>query len=195
MGGGPLYDLGVYCINAARYLFGDEPNEVVGVTATGSDKRFTEVEEMVGATLRFPGGRLATFVCSFGAADVASYVLVGTKGTVTLQNAYEYSQPMEMEVSIGDKKQSRRFAMHDQFAPELLYFSDCILRNREPEPSGVEGLMDVRIIEAIHRSARTGRPVSLGQVSKSKRSSSRQQIQRPPVREPELVHAESASRS
>jgi glucose-fructose oxidoreductase len=165
------------------------------VTATGSDKRFNEVEEMVSATLRFPGERLATFVCSFGAADVASYTIVGTKGTVTLENAYEYSQPIEMEIAVGDKKQSRKFALHDQFAPELIYFSDCVLRGREPEPSGTEGLMDVRIIEAIYRSARTGKPVKLGKASKSKRPSSRQQIQRPPVREPDLVHAETASRS
>jgi glucose-fructose oxidoreductase len=158
MGGGPLYDLGVYCINAARYLFGDEPNEIVGVTATGSDKRFKEVEEMVGATLRFPGERLATFICSFGAADVASYILAGTKGTVTLENAYEYAQPVEMKIAISDKKQARKFAMHDQFAPELLYFSDCILHNHEPEPSGAEGLMDVRVIKAIYRSARAGKP-------------------------------------
>jgi glucose-fructose oxidoreductase len=100
-----------------------------------------------------------------------------------------------MELAIGDKKQSRKFAMHDQFAPELLYFSDCILRNRKPEPSGTEGLIDVRIVEAIHRSARTGKPVRLGGLSKTKRPSNRQQIQRPPVREPELVHAKSASRS
>jgi predicted dehydrogenase len=196
MGGGPLYDLGVYCINAARYLFGDEPSEVVGVTATGSDKRFREVEEMVGATLRFPGERLATFVCSFGAADVASYILAGTKGTVTLENAFEYAQPIEMEIAIGDNnRQSRKFAMHDQFAPELLYFSECILRNREPEPSGAEGLMDVRVIEAIYRSARAGKPIKLGKVSKTKRPSGRQQIERPPVSEPRLVHAESAGRS
>jgi len=195
MGGGPLYDLGVYCINAARYLFGDEPSEILGMSATGGDKRFREVEEMLGATMRFPGERLATFICSFGAADAATYNIVGTKGMVSLHNAYEYAQPIEMQAVIGGKEQTRSFARRDQFAPELLYFSDCILRNREPEPSGIEGLMDVRIIEALHRSARTGEAVKLSERDKQKRPSPRQELQRPPVQKPELVHARSASRS
>ncbi len=60
MGGGSLYDIGVYCINAARYLFQDNPLEVSAFSAKGTDKRFREVDEMTGALLRFPGDRLAT---------------------------------------------------------------------------------------------------------------------------------------
>ncbi len=55
-------------------------------------------------------------------------------------------------MKIGERSQTRKFGKSDQFAPELLYFSDCILKNREPEPSGEEGLIDVRIIEAMNRS-------------------------------------------
>ena len=80
LGGGTLYDIGIYCINAARYLFRDEPIEVVGLTANNGEERFTEIEEMTGALLRFPRERLAMFTCSFGSADVSQCELVGTKG-------------------------------------------------------------------------------------------------------------------
>ena len=69
LGGGPLWDIGIYCINAARYLFQSEPEQVYAMAATSSDKRFSEVEESVTGTLRFPGARLAMFSCSFGASD------------------------------------------------------------------------------------------------------------------------------
>jgi predicted dehydrogenase len=195
MGGGPLYDLGVYCINAARYLFRDEPTEVLAMTATGSDKRFCEVEEMAGAVLRFPGERLATFICSFGAADAGTYEIVGTKGLLRMNNAYEYVMPIEMQLNIGGKEQSREFARRDQFAPELIYFSDCILKDKEPEPSGEEGLNDVRIIQAIHRSAQASKPVKLPPLKKRSRPSGKQEIKRPPVRKPNLIRAKSASGS
>src|SRR5687768_16104791 len=72
-GGGAVYDLGIYCINAARYLFREEPEEVIAFGARSKDRRFREVDEMTSAVLRFPGERLATFTCSFGAADTATY--------------------------------------------------------------------------------------------------------------------------
>lgn len=193
MGGGPLYDLGVYCINAARYIFRDEPTEVLAMTATGSDKRFREVEEMAGAVLRFPGERVATFICSFGAADAGAYEIVGTKGLLRMNHAYEYVMPIEMQLNIGGKEQSREFSRRDQFAPELIYFSDCILKNKEPEPSGVEGMIDVQIIRAIHRSARTSKPVKLPNLRKQARPSLKQEIKRPPVRKPGLLHVKSPS--
>jgi len=81
LGGGPVWDLGVYCINAARYLFQAEPQEVFAFAATNNnDERFREVEESVTAALRFSDDRLATFSCSFGAADASTYQVVGTKG-------------------------------------------------------------------------------------------------------------------
>jgi predicted dehydrogenase len=76
-GGGPLWDIGIYCVNAARYLFRDEPVEVWATGANSGDPRFREVEEMASAVLRFSDARLATFSVSFGAADVSAYRLVG----------------------------------------------------------------------------------------------------------------------
>jgi glucose-fructose oxidoreductase len=194
MGGGALYDIGIYCINAARYLFRDEPIEVLCMTAAGSDKRFREVEETAAAIMRFPGERLASFVCSFGAADTATYHVTGTKGILGLKDAYEYASPPEMQLTINGRNQVRKFGRRDQFGPELVYFSNCILCNREPEPSGMEGLNDVRIIEALYRSARTSKPVQLAKQTKRKRPSLRQEIRRPAVEEPKLIHVKPASR-
>src|SRR5579863_4823368 len=76
LGGGPIWDIGIYCINAARYLFRSEPEEVFAFAGTGDDERFREVEEGATAILHFPEGRLATFSCSFGASDVSEFQVV-----------------------------------------------------------------------------------------------------------------------
>jgi predicted dehydrogenase len=194
LGGGPLYDIGIYCINAARNLFGAEPEEVLACTTTGRDRRFEEVEEMASAILRFPGECLATFTCSFGASDVSAYRLVGTKGSIRMDPAYEYVEDLRQEVVIDGRTSVRTFRKRDQFAPEFLYFSSCILDDREPEPSGTEGLNDVRIIEAIHRAAESGMPQKLRALERTRRPRLAQEIHRPPVRKPRLVKAASGSR-
>ena len=156
LGGGPLYDIGIYCINAARYVLAEDPLEVFATATKSRDTRFREVDETVVGTMRFKDERIATFTCSFGAADRAVYTVTGTKGSATLDPAYEYAQGLAYELRIGERKQKKKFAKSDQFAPELIYFSDCVLTNRDPEPSGEEGLADVRVIEGMQRSIITG---------------------------------------
>lgn len=193
MGGGSLYDIGVYCINAARYLFQDNPVEVYTFSVKGTDRRFREVDEMSGALLRFPGDRLASFICSFGAADVSSYELIGTKGRLQVDPAFDYAGPLMQRLTLDGKTQTRRFPASDQFAAELIYFSDCIRRDKEPEPSGLEGLIDVQIVQALYRSAAQRRPVKLAPPAKRQWPTKRQVIRRPPVRKPTLVHTQSPS--
>jgi predicted dehydrogenase len=193
-GGGPLYDIGIYCINAARYLFQDEPTEVMALAATREgDERFASTDEQFGATLRFPGDRLATFTTSFGGADTGWYELVGSKGSLRLDPAYEYAEPMVLQTRIGEKVRKRRFGKRDQIAPELEYFARCVRRDEEPEPSGWEGLHDVRIIRSILESARTGKTVTIHLPNKQERPSGEQAIKRPPVSSPDPVNAEPPS--
>lgn len=194
LGGGSLYDIGVYCINAARYVFQANPMKVSAFMVKGSDRRFREVDEMTTAWLEFPGHRLATFVCSFGAADISAYEVVGTKGHVRVDPAYEYVGELEQTIVLNGKSRSRRYESRDQFAPELLYFSDCILNDRDPEPSGLEGLIDVAIIQALYRSAKTARPVSLSLPDKKQWPAKDQVITRQPIRKPKLVRVKSPSR-
>jgi predicted dehydrogenase len=194
MGGGTLYDIGIYCINAVRNLFGAEPMEVVAFSANNGDPRFLECEETTSAILRFPGReRLASFTCSFNAADISTYRVVGTKGDLVMDPAYEYADELKQRVTINGRTRERTFPKRDQFAPELVSFSECILTGAAPEPSGLEGLADVRVIRALYRSADTGQPVTLEPFSKEDRPSLDQELRRPPVRKPELVNTESPS--
>jgi predicted dehydrogenase len=122
LGGGPLYDIGVYCINAARNLFRAEPYEVFAYGATGKDPRFAEVQEMSAALLRFPEDRLASFTCSFGAAERSSYEVIGTQGVLTMDPAYEMVGDLKCQLTIDGKTQKTTFKKRDQFGPELSYF-------------------------------------------------------------------------
>ena len=193
LGGGTLYDIGVYCINASRSLFYAEPSEVHAFSISSKDPRFREVDEMTGALLRFPEERLASFTSSFGAADVSAYELVGTEGNLRVEPAYEYIGELKHRLTIKGKTRERTFSSRDQFAPELIYFSNCIINNNDPEPSGAEGLADVRVIRALYHSAETGRPVQLEPYIKRQRPGMEQEIARPPVDKPELVNVQSAS--
>lgn len=193
-GGGTLYDIGIYCINAARYLFRAEPTEVSAVSINSGSASLAEIDETTAATLRFGDDRVAAFVTSFNAADVSSYRIVGTKGDIHAEPAYEYAGPRSYTMTIDGRSARKRFPKHDQFAPELLYFSDCILDDREPEPSGAEGLQDVRIVQALYASARSRRPVKIPRTDTSARPTARQRITRPGLRKPRLVKVQSASR-
>jgi glucose-fructose oxidoreductase len=192
LGGGTLYDIGVYCINAARYLFRAEPTEVMAISVNKSGK-LHEIDESTGALLRFEGERVAAFVTSFNAADVAAYRVVGTKGQLYVNPAYEYAEGLSYELTVNGRTTRKRIGKRDQFAPELLYFSDCILKDRQPEPSGEEGHQDVRIVEALYRSAESGKAVRIPPHRERKRPTGRQRIVRPGVRKPRLVKARSAS--
>jgi predicted dehydrogenase len=192
-GGGPVYDMGVYCINAARYLFRAEPTEIFAATASNRDPRFRKVEEMTSVVMRFPNERLATFTCSFGAANVSRYALIGTKGVLAADPAYDYSMPLKHYLTIGAKVTTKRFPKRDQFAAEISYFSDCILKDKDPEPSGLEGLADVRIIRAIYESAGTERVIKLPLLPGKKRPTPKQEIHRQSHGTPKTVKVKSPS--
>lgn len=193
LGGGTVRDLGIYCLNAARYIFRDEPIEVMATSAHGHDTRFKEVDEMTSAILRFPNDRLATFTSSFGAADTGSYEVIGTKGVLRVDPAYEYAIPLSYKLTIDGKTKTKNFPKRDQFAPELAYFSQCILSNKQPEPSGIEGLNDVEIINAIYESAKSRRSVILKLADKRKRPTEDQEMTVPGIEKPPMIHAEASS--
>jgi predicted dehydrogenase len=193
-GGGPVYDMGVSCINAARYLFGSEPTEVLAVTESNGDERFQRVEEMTSAVMRFPEDRLATFTCSFGAVDIGRYALIGTKGVLRADPAYEYAMAIKHQVTVGEKTRIATFPKRDQFAAQLVYFSDCVLKDKEPEPSGLEGLADVRIVEAIYESARTQKTIRIPELPGKKRPNLSQEIHRPAPGKPRMIHTKPPSR-
>jgi glucose-fructose oxidoreductase len=167
---------------------------VSAVSINSGSSTLAEIDETTASILRFGNERVATFVTSFNASDVASYRIVGTRGDLQADPAYEYAEGLEYRLTIDGRTTRKTTSKRDQFAPQLLYFSDCILRDREPEPSGQEGLQDVRIVEALYESAKTGRPVTIRPFTKTVRPTGRQRITRPGVRKPRLVKVQSASR-
>ena len=188
-GGGTLYDIGIYCINVARALFRAEPAEVLAMSANGGQRKFREIDEITSAVLRFPGERLATFTCSFGAANHASYRVVGTKGDLEVTSAYELAEAIRHDLTVSGRKRRASFPRRDQVAPEILRFSEAVLGKKRPEPWGREGLADVRIIRALYRSAAQGRAVQLAPFEKRERPALEQELRRPPFPKPKLVRA------
>lgn len=156
--GGPLQDIGIYCLNAARHVFQSEPVAVMATTNHVDDPRFSEVEETIAATLMFPRGRVAQFCASFGAAPLDTYRIAGTAGEIVVDCGYDFQTPTQVRMTRGADRIDRTFAATDQFAGETGYFSDCILNRVPPRADGAEGLADVRALLAIEAAARTGRP-------------------------------------
>jgi predicted dehydrogenase len=194
-GGGSIYDLGVYCINAARYLFGDEPVGVFAAASFRKDRTGRSVEETTSVVLRFSKDRFATFISSVDAASTGSFTLVGTKGSLFANPAYDYADDLRLSITVDETTHEHVYKQRDQFAAELIYFSDCIRRHRAPEPSGQEGLCDLRVIEAVYKSAKGHRWIALPRLrlSKMRRPTLHQNIQRPKVQKPDLVMASSST--
>jgi predicted dehydrogenase len=194
LGGGALFDMGIYCVNAARYLFQSEPTEVTAIRVQGTDSRFTSTDEMTSVILRFPGDRIAQFTASQGASDVSEFRVVGTKGDVRLESAYGYHEKTREFLTIDGDTTETSTPQHDQFAAELVHFSQCILEDHEPEPAGEEGLADVQILEAIVQSAALGRKLTLTPLARAQRPSARYEISKPATRKVETVNAPSPSK-
>jgi predicted dehydrogenase len=170
-GGGALPDIGLYCLNTARFLLGEEPVEV-GATmqSTPSDPRFREVEETVSFWLRFPSGVLATCLSSYGTADVKRYRVVGTEGYVDMDPGFSYRGLKLRRARVAED--AKAMGVEDlavpeknQFALELDHFAACIVQDKKPYTPGEEGLQDQRILAAIYEAARTFQVVRLPTVA------------------------------
>ncbi len=193
---GPLFDMGPYPINAIRYLFGAEPMEVV--SAAGSRHPGSGVgdfDDTVAVTLRMPGNALAQFTVSYYANDLDSLIIAGTEGSIHMSPCYGFQNGLEQNRQIGAKKSHEAFKATDQFGGEMKYLSDCILEDRAPEPDGEEGLADLLVIEAIVEALRSGGPVKVEPLNRTRRidPDAQEQTLRS-VSAPEPVNASSPSR-
>lgn len=194
---GPVLDMGPYPVNAARYMFSDEPVEVVSAVGvrhpeSGFDQDF---DDSVAITLRFPNNRLAQFTLSYYGGPVNSLTVVGTEGSLLLDPAYMFGQPVEQTLAVGEKKHKTSFKNTDHFGGELKYFSDCILNNTEPEPDGEEGFADVRVLEGVLAALKSGSSVKLAPFTRTKRIDTEgQKVELRAVSTPKLVHADNPAK-
>ncbi len=164
-GGGALPDVGLYCLNTARFLLGEEPTEVSGMLhQPKDDPRFREVEESVIWQMRFPGGVLSTNMTSYGAHRMQYYRVNAADGWFGADPAFLYKnirlQSAYAEGAV-EYEQQPTITPRDQFALELDHMAECVLENRKPYTPGEEGLQDQRIMEAIYESAASGRSVAI----------------------------------
>ncbi|MGH9158755.1 MAG: Gfo/Idh/MocA family protein [Vicinamibacteraceae bacterium] len=159
-GGGSLMDIGIYALQAARYLTGEEPVEVNAMQhSTPGDARFKEVEETINFQLRFPSGVLANCVSSYG-VGYNRFRAIGDKGWAELEPASSY-HGLHLRVSRGEEIEEPALPDIDQFAAEMDHFSQCILQDKEPRTPGEEGLRDLVAMMAIYEAARSKKTVTL----------------------------------
>ena len=160
-GGGSLMDIGIYALQAARYLTGEEPSEVNAMMySTPNDPRFKEVEEAINFQLRFPSGILANCTSSYGYAWQSHYRVVTNEGWLEMDPATAYSG-LRMRVHRGNVTEEKDLPVVDHFAAEMEHLSDCVMQNKEPLTPGEEGLRDLTIMHALYEAANTGKTVRL----------------------------------
>jgi predicted dehydrogenase len=169
-GGGSLPDIGIYCLNTARFLRGEEPSEVQAqIYTTPGDPRFKEVEEYVSFVLQFPGGWVAQCSCSYGAHRSSRYRFNFDAGWFDSDPSYFYEgQQFRVSRKVSETAEdasNRRLQHKNQFAAEIDHMAECILTDRRPRTPGEEGLQDHIIMEAIYKSAQTRQPVALESMS------------------------------
>jgi predicted dehydrogenase len=160
-GGGSLMDIGIYSLQAARYLSGEEPTEVNAMMyTTPGDVRFKEVEESINFQLRFPSGILANCTSSYGCAWRSHFRALTTKGYFELDPAIGYSG-QRMRVNRENRLEELSIDPRDHFAAEMEHMSDCVMNGKTPLTPGEEGLRDLKIMMAIYEAARTGNTIQL----------------------------------
>src|SRR5215467_6855708 len=160
-GGGSMMDIGIYALNASRYLTGEEPTEVNAMIRTQpGDPRFKEVEEHVTFQLRFPSGILANCSSSYGYFQQSHYRVMGTEARLEVDPATWYDG-LRMWIERGNTIENRNLPVVDHFAAEMDHMSDCVFENKQPLTPGEEGLRDITIIQAVYEAARSGKTVKL----------------------------------
>ena len=191
---GPVLDMGPYPINAVRNLFEDEPTEAFATGMRHPEAGLGDFDDTVSIILRFPNNRLAQFTISYYGNTLDTYVVAGTKGSLELNPAFMYGKPLEHFEVVGKDQTHKSFKSTDHFGGEMKYFSNCILNGTDPEPDGLEGLADVRVIEAIYRSLESGSWEKVDRVAITLRISANQVEELGAKSSPDMVNTKSPAK-
>src|SRR6185437_6082780 len=154
-GGGPMVDVGIYALNASRYLTGEEPESFAAFSSViDHDGRFNQVEENLSWTTRFPSGILAACNTTYGADMTGFFKVHGSKGWIDVNPAFNY-EGLHLRARYPGANLDMPSTAHDpyQFQAEAEHFSHCVQNNLEPKTPGEEGLRDIRYIAEIYRVA------------------------------------------
>lgn len=160
-GGGSMMDIGIYALQAARYLSGEEPVEVTAMSySTPNDPRFKEVEETVTFDLRFKSGAIGSCLSSYG-FGCNRFRVYGTKGQIQSEPYLSYQGNRLWK---GADRQGNGIEIEpgNHFSLEMDHMAECVLEGKTPKTPGEEGLQDVKIIAAIYEAAKSGAVVKVG---------------------------------
>lgn len=160
-GGGPLTDLGVYCVNTCRWLVGEDPVAASAASWVRDRRRYKEVEEGVAFRLDFPSGLVLQGTAAYSAAFSSFVHVHGDKGWAELAPAFAFEEERRISGKIAGRWFAKTFKPIDEFALELDEFASCIQEDRKPEPDGAQGLRDIIIIQAIYQAVKERRPVKI----------------------------------
>jgi predicted dehydrogenase len=160
-GGGPLMDLGVYCVNTTRWLADEDPVEVRAQSWVKSSERFKEVEEGITFRLSFPSGIVVQGASTYSAAPSSFIYVQGSAGWASLSPAFPFDEERHLTAKIGKRQMQRTFGRIDEFAPEIEAIASAIQDRGAVEPDGIQGHRDIIIIDAIYKSARSQRAVAI----------------------------------
>ena len=163
-GGGSMMDIGIYALQAARYMVGEEPIAVYAKETTDrNDPRFREVEDMIEFQLEFPSGVIGSCMSMYS-ANQNHLLLMGERGRIEMEPATGYDGH---KLWVGKNRSDETLVKpapgpaKTQWAGQLDHMSQCVMQNREPIVAGEEGLRDIRIVEAVYRSAREQKRIAL----------------------------------
>ncbi len=164
-GGGSMPDVGLYCLNAARYVTGEEPIEVSArLTQPKDDPRFREIEDICAFELKFPSGVMATCVSAYSIHESRRLRVHGSTAWADLDPAFSYSGlrlRVNRKVGRATGTDERTMTEHNQFALEMDHFAEAIRAGKTPRTPGEEGVQDMKLIEAIYAAAASGSVVRL----------------------------------
>jgi predicted dehydrogenase len=158
-GGGPLMDMGVYSLNACRYLTKEEPVDIEAFSSViDHDGRFDTVEENVSWTMKFPSGVVASCNTTYGAPMNGFYRVHGSLGYLYAEPAFPY-EGLHLTARFVDPASGKVVMLDEpnpakdpsQFIIEADYFSDCVLQDKTPETAGEEGLLDMQYMSKIYQ--------------------------------------------
>jgi xylose dehydrogenase (NAD/NADP) len=159
-GGGALMDIGVYPVNTSRFLFEKDP---VGVQASTVSRHeaFEAVDEHVNYLITYPDGLTGACTASFNAHETSVFRVIGSSGILTIEEAFETRGDRKVRIDDGNSQVEVAVDSVNEVVEEFDYFAYCVQTGCDPEPSGADGLTDVRTLMAIYEAAESGQRVGL----------------------------------
>jgi predicted dehydrogenase len=161
-GGGSMMDIGIYAVNGARYMVGEEPIWVTAQEVKSDPVKFKEgVDETITFQLGFPGGAIAQCLSTYSMNGVDRFLLIGERGWAELQPANGYG-PIRGKTNKGDLK-AESGGLPTQQTIQMDEMAGILLEGKKPivPIDGEEALKDAKIIDAIYEAVKKGKRIDL----------------------------------